>query len=102
MLTVRQRQTLTYIKGYVEAHGGIAPSVVEIGTAVHASKGGVHRLLRCLEERGCIRRMTRKARAIEVIPEKPTGYPPLVHYPNARYYLWDDEAKALKPMKREP
>ena len=103
MLTVKQRQALTFIKGYAADHGGLIPSFDEIAAGVGTSKGGAHRLLTQLEQRGRIRRMKRRARAIEVIPEKSPRCRrgvPLVSYPDAQFFVWDSEAKKLKPMER--
>ena len=104
MLTARQRQCFEYIRGYIDENDGISPSFNEIAAGLATtSKGGVHRLLAQLELRGKIRRLHNRARAITVIPEKPTAHAqviPLVSYPNAKYFTWDDEAKALVPMQR--
>ncbi len=67
MLTATQHVALTFIVGYIDARG-IAPSCEEIAAALGlASKSGVSRLLRGIEERGYIRRLPHRARAIEVI-----------------------------------
>ena len=80
-LTRRQAETLRYIVGYQLAHGGVSPSYGEIMRALRLpSKSTVLRLLKALAERGRIRRLPRKARAIEVlhpiaIPRAPDGAP---------------------------
>lgn len=103
MLTAKQRQCYDFLKGYTEAHGGVSPSYIEIAKAIGiTSKGGVHRFLVALEERGRIRRMPNRTRAIEVIPESSTASPraiPTVSYPDAKFFVWSDEAKALVPME---
>ena len=46
--------------------------------------------------------MKRRPRAIEVIPEKSPRCNrgvPLVSYPNAQFFVWDDKRKKLKPME---
>ena len=115
MLTVKQRRTLDYIKGYAADHGGLIPSFDEIAAALATSKGGAHRLLTQLEERGRIRRMKRRARAIEVIPERSPrnarivpGKPvlPVLHPgPAAEFYVWDSRWEKLVqfvPKERKP
>ena len=80
-LTRRQAETLRYIVGYQLAHGGVSPSYGEIMRALRvSSKSTVLRLLKALAERGRIRRLPRKERAIEVlhpiaIPRAPDGAP---------------------------
>ncbi len=111
MLTHRQLQTLNFIKTYMRRNGGVAPAVDDFVQALGLSRGGTHRLLRCLEDRGKIRRWYRCARAIEVLPEKSprSARPinsmrrlPLSHpSPKAEFFVWDDDTKSLKPMVRE-
>ena len=69
MLTKRQKETLDYIRAY-SAQNGIAPSFIEMMDATgQSSKSGVYRILIALEERGFIRRLRDRARAIELIPD---------------------------------
>ena len=69
MMTVRQNETLEFIKGYI-ASTGVSPTFQEIATAVNLrSKSGVHRLVAGLEERGLIRRRHYRERAIELMPD---------------------------------
>lgn len=73
-ITSRQNDLLAYLKAEIERHG-IAPTIGEMQAALDlASKSGVVRLLKGLEERGHIRRLSRRARAIEIIalPQGPT------------------------------
>ncbi len=66
-LTRLQAKTLAYIRGYIEAHG-FGPSFEEIRRDLRiSSRGGVHRIMIMLEERGAIRRLKNQARAIEVV-----------------------------------
>lgn len=65
-LTSKQHQLLTFLTEYDEKHG-CAPSFDEMMAAIGIqSKSGVHRLLTALEERGKIRRLRFRARAIEI------------------------------------
>lgn len=68
MLTEQQTDLLTFIKRYMRQRRGVAPTYQEMAAAVgQRSKSGVHRLILGLEERGAIRRLPGKARAIEII-----------------------------------
>jgi repressor LexA len=69
-LTRTQANALAFIAHGI-AENGLAPSYEEIGVALGlASKSAVHRLVKCLEERGAIRRMPGRARAIELCPTR--------------------------------
>lgn len=66
MLTQRQHQLLLYIHGYLRDHG-VPPSFEEMRAALGLkSKSGIHRLITGLQERGYIRRLPYRARALEV------------------------------------
>ena len=67
MLTQRQHQLLQFIYGYLRDHG-VPPSFEEMRAALRLkSKSGIHRLITGLEERGYIRRLAYRARALEVL-----------------------------------
>lgn len=67
MLTAKQHQLLTFIQSRLES-GGVSPSFEEMKDALDLrSKSGVHRLISALEERGFIRRLPNRARALEVV-----------------------------------
>ena len=67
MLTQRQHQLLQFIHGYLRDHG-VPPSFEEMRAALRLkSKSGIHRLITGLVERGYIRRLPYRARALEVI-----------------------------------
>ena len=67
MLTDKQHQLLSYLIDY-QADKDITPSFDEMRQAVGlASKSGIHRLVSALEERGYIRRLPNRARAIEIL-----------------------------------
>ncbi len=69
MLTRRQYELLCFIERYLEATGGVGPSYDEMATGIGApGKSSVARLVDGLEERGYIRRLPRRARAIEILP----------------------------------
>lgn len=67
MLTRKQLELLDFIRIRVEAEG-VPPSFDEMKEALDLkSKSGIHRLITALEERGFIRRLAHRARAIEII-----------------------------------
>jgi repressor LexA len=67
MLTRKQHELLTYIHGKL-AETGVSPSFEEMKDALELkSKSGVHRLISALEERGFLRRLPNRARALEVV-----------------------------------
>ena len=67
MLTAKQRELLLFIDARLN-EGGISPSFDEMREALDLkSKSGVHRLISALEERGFIRRLPNRARALEVV-----------------------------------
>lgn len=69
-LTRKQRELLQFIRVYSGKNDGVAPSFDEMQHALGLkSKSGVHRLITGLEERGHIRRMPHRARALEVVSE---------------------------------
>lgn len=67
MLTKKQHELLMFIHSRIQ-NDGISPSFEEMKTALGLrSKSGIHRLITAVEERGFIRRMPHRARAIEII-----------------------------------
>jgi repressor LexA len=67
MLTRKQLELLLYINARLKEEG-VPPSFEEMKVALDLqSKSGVHRLIIALEERGFIRRMPNRARALEVL-----------------------------------
>ena len=67
MLTQKQKDLLLLIDTKIKATG-VPPSYDEMKDALGlASKSGIHRLITALEERGFIRRLPNKARALEVL-----------------------------------
>lgn len=70
-LTRNMRDLYEFIRDYSEANSGVAPSYDEMMTylGLH-SKSGVYRLVCALEERGVIRRLPNRARAIVCIEQE--------------------------------
>ena len=67
MLTIKQRELLNFIEIYEDKYKA-SPSFDEMREGIGlASKSGVHRLISGLEERGFVRRLANRARAIEII-----------------------------------
>ena len=91
MLTKKQHQLLLFIRDRL-ARDGVAPSFDEMKEALELqSKSGIHRLIMALEERGFLRRLPHRARALEIIKvpethaeraqdrgERPVGFTPNV------------------------
>ncbi len=80
MLTKKQKDLLEFIHKRVQ-RDGVPPSFDEMKEALDLrSKSGIHRLITALEERGFIRRMAHRARAIEIVklPDAMGGFVPQV------------------------
>lgn len=96
MLTKKQIQLLEFIQARM-ARDGVPPSFDEMKLALDLrSKSGIHRLVTALEERGFIRRLPHRARALEIVrlPDslsKGSGFQPRVI---------DGDARAAAPLPR--
>jgi repressor LexA len=67
MLTRKQHELLMFIHQRIQ-ETGVSPSFDEMKEALDlASKSGIHRLITALEERGFVRRLAHRARALEVL-----------------------------------
>ena len=67
MLTKKQKNLLIFINKKIRS-SGISPSYEEMKNSLNLkSKSGIHRLISALEERGFVKRLAHKARALEVI-----------------------------------
>jgi len=67
MLTKKQKNLLLYINKKIRSTG-VSPSYEEMKDSLNLkSKSGIHRLISALEERGFIKRLAHKARALEVV-----------------------------------
>jgi len=83
MLTRKQHELLLFIHERMK-ESGIPPSFDEMKEALDlASKSGIHRLIMALEERGFIRRLPNRARALEVVRLPDSLAPGLA--PNKRF-----------------
>ena len=96
MLTKKQIQLLEFIQAHM-ARDGVPPSFDEMKLALDLrSKSGIHRLVTALEERGFIRRLPHRARALEIVrlPDslsKGAGFQPRVI---------DGDARSAQPLPR--
>ena len=67
MLTKKQKNLLIFINKKIRS-SGISPSYEEMKNSLNLkSKSGIHRLISALEERGVVKRLAHKARALEVV-----------------------------------
>ena len=67
MLTKKQKNLLLFINKKIRSTG-ISPSYEEMKNSLNLkSKSGIHRLISALEERGFVKRLAHKARALEVV-----------------------------------
>ena len=83
MLTSKQKELLMLIQARLQ-ETGVPPSFDEMKEALDLkSKSGIHRLITALEERGFIRRLPHRARALEILklPEASAGPAPNAHAP---------------------
>jgi len=77
MLTRKQHELLMFIQERIK-EGGVSPSFDEMKEALDLrSKSGIHRLITALEERGFIRRLPHRARALEVVKLPDSASPSL-------------------------
>ena len=96
MLTRKQHELLLYIDSRL-SESGVSPSFEEMKEALDLkSKSGVHRLISALEERGFLRRLPNRARALEVLrqPENVTA--------NARTAPANDTVVAMSSPRTRP
>ena len=96
MLTAKQHELLRFIQRKLE-ETGISPSFEEMKDALDLkSKSGVHRLISALEERGFLRRLPNRARALEVL-KNPEDATPAARKPKA-----DNVVELPRPAPSRP
>ncbi|MDF7777930.1 transcriptional repressor LexA [Sphingomonas sp. AOB5] len=99
MLTRKQHELICFINDRLN-DSGVSPSFEEMKEALDLkSKSGVHRLISALEERGFIRRLANRARALEVLKMPERGVEPKKAAPVAAEA---DNVVTLKPRAPEP
>ena len=106
MLTKKQYELLLFINERLK-ETGVSPSFDEMKEALNLkSKSGIHRLITALEERGFIKRLAHRARALEVVKlpdtmassmSAPTRAPAAANAPQAAN---DDNAVTVSVMGR--
>ena len=73
MLTKRQKQVLDFVRGHVRSRG-YAPTIAEIRRHLGlGSVATVHKHLRLLQEKGAVRRLPHRSRALEVCDVTPAA-----------------------------
>lgn len=95
MLTRKQHELICFIADRLN-ESGVSPSFEEMKEALDLkSKSGVHRLISALEERGFLRRLPNRARALEVLklPERPEA---------KRVAPRSSAAPAIRPAEAKP
>ncbi len=98
MLTRKQLELLLFINERLKEEG-VPPSFEEMKDALDLqSKSGVHRLIVALEERGFIRRMPNRARALEVLKLPDAHNPTLAKKGNFRPNVIDGSLGKVRPM----
>jgi SOS-response transcriptional repressor LexA len=88
MLTHRQHQLVSFIAEETQRRGGVCPSYAEMAAVMKVPPGRVHDMLCRCEERGAVKRIPNRARAVEVIRLKP----------REKWFRFDAEEKVLKPF----
>lgn len=104
MLTKKQLDLLDFIHKRVQ-RDGVPPSFEEMKEAADLrSKSGIHRLIVALEERGFIRRLAHRARAIEIVklPEALGGAPATAASGQIPETSGSDESAALSGVVEVP
>lgn len=97
MLTAKQHELLHFIQQKLDA-SGISPSFEEMKEALGLkSKSGIHRLISALEERGFLRRLPNRARALEVI-KLPDGAKTVVSNDRDNVVPLRKPAPAMRPI----
>ncbi|WP_432770099.1 MAG: transcriptional repressor LexA [Sphingopyxis sp.] len=97
MLTAKQHELLHFIQQKLDA-SGISPSFEEMKEALGLkSKSGIHRLISALEERGFLRRLPNRARALEVV-KLPEGGKAAVRNDNDNIVPLRKPAPAMRPI----
>ena len=92
MLTKKQKQLLNYI-GTFQTRNGVTPSYEEMKDALALkSKSGIHRLILALEERGFVKRLAHKARALEIIKDGIANLDVSTHRKNVVCLLYTSDA----------
>ena len=99
MLTKKQKQLLNYISTF-QSRNGVTPSYEEMKDALGLkSKSGIHRLILALEERGFVKRLAHKARALEIIKDGITNLDVSSHRKNVVIADFKEQSHNLSENK---
>ena len=99
MLTKKQKQLLNYI-GTFQSRNGVTPSYEEMKDALALkSKSGIQRLILALEERGFVKRLAHKARALEIIKDGITNLDVSSHRKNVVIADFKEQSHNLSENK---
>ena len=99
MLTKKQKQLLNYISTF-QSRNGVTPSYEEMKDALALkSKSGIHRLILALEERGFVKRLAHKARALEIIKDGITNLDVSSHRKNVVIADFKEQSHNLSENK---
>ena len=99
MLTKKQKQLLNYISIF-QSRNGVTPSYEEMKDALTLkSKSGIHRLILALEERGFVKRLAHKARALEIIKDGITNLDVSSHRKNVVIADFKEQSHNLSENK---
>lgn len=100
MLNNLEHRMFEFVAGYIQDTGGVSPSYNEIRDALRLrSKNQIGFVLDRLENKGKLRRLGHRARAIEIV--SPHAPKPVVTYRNAAYFTWDEGSQGLKPWQAD-
>lgn len=98
-VTARANELLAFIGSYQDHHNGMSPSVEEMTRALGLiSKNHPHKLLLQLEERGRIKRLHYRARAIEIVGRPAVPLVDMRSMARFEHLVWDNEEKILVPL----
>jgi repressor LexA len=101
MLTQKQRELLVFINERIK-ETGVSPSFDEMKEALDLrSKSGIHRLITALEERGFIRRLPHRARALEVLRLPDSASPKIASGRFSPSVVEGKFGKGRRPPRRE-
>lgn len=100
MLTKKQHELLSFLHMELEKKG-VSPSFDEMKVALNLrSKSGIHRLISALEERGFVRRLPHRARAIEIL-KLPEFIEPIINSNVIRPNFLDNKNKIKSKFTNE-
>ena len=98
MLTQKQKDLLMFIHQRI-SEKGVSPSFEEMKEALNLkSKSGIHRLITALEERGFIKRLAHRARALEIVKLPDSVVPDAIAEPDSGHIAAFKDAGTSVPL----